>query len=316
MGEPRQVLAGTTYFITRRCSQRAFRLVPRPALNAIVMYSLALALMKTSVRLHAACAMSNHVHLVVTDTLGELPMFLREFHRSAAKAINALQGKSENLWACQPCSAIVLADEESIIAKIAYVVTNPVSAGLVHDLRAWPGVLLWKESTLTVSRPAMYFSVKGRSPPQIRMQVSWPSRSGHASSSFRRRIKHAIAHRIAEKRASMAKAGMTFLGRARVLAQSVAQVALRPEVRESRPSRVIAAVPERHRILVETYAAFRSAYRNALMDWRSGLRSVVFPSGTWWMRVHHCARVRGDAERRISVAVTPQALPAHSLPLA
>ncbi|MGB5348057.1 MAG: transposase, partial [Polyangiales bacterium] len=32
---------------------------------------------------------------------------------------------------------------------------------------------------------------------------------------------------------------------------------------------------------------FRWAYRHALEQWRAGLRSVVFPQGTWCMcRVH------------------------------
>jgi hypothetical protein len=33
--------------------------------------------------------------------------------------------------------------------------------------------------------------------------------------------------------------------------------------------------------------AFRRAYREALEQWRAGLRSVVFPQGTWLMcRMH------------------------------
>jgi len=33
--------------------------------------------------------------------------------------------------------------------------------------------------------------------------------------------------------------------------------------------------------------AFRRAYRDAFEQWRSGVRSVVFPQGTWCMcRVH------------------------------
>jgi hypothetical protein len=37
--------------------------------------------------------------------------------------------------------------------------------------------------------------------------------------------------------------------------------------------------------------AFRASYRSALERWRAGLRSVVFPSGTWWMRIFHGARI-------------------------
>jgi hypothetical protein len=38
--------------------------------------------------------------------------------------------------------------------------------------------------------------------------------------------------------------------------------------------------------------AFRRAYRNALEQWRAGLRSVVFPRGTWWMCRAHGAIVQ------------------------
>ena len=34
---------------------------------------------------------------------------------------------------------------------------------------------------------------------------------------------------------------------------------------------------------------FRDAYRRAFEQWREGLRSVVFPEGTWLMKRLHCA---------------------------
>ncbi|MGB5285317.1 MAG: transposase, partial [Polyangiales bacterium] len=44
------------------------------------------------------------------------------------------------------------------------------------------------------------------------------------------------------------------------------------------------------KIFIEAVAelrAFRRAYREAFEQWRAGLRSVVFPQGTWCMcRVH------------------------------
>jgi hypothetical protein len=42
--------------------------------------------------------MSNHHHMVVSDPNGVLPDFLREFHRTMAKAINASQGQ----WSGSP----------------------------------------------------------------------------------------------------------------------------------------------------------------------------------------------------------------------
>ncbi len=36
--------------------------------------------------------------------------------------------------------------------------------------------------------------------------------------------------------------------------------------------------------------AFRASYREQLDRWKNGERDVVFPHGTWWMRVHHGVR--------------------------
>ena len=37
--------------------------------------------------------------------------------------------------------------------------------------------------------------------------------------------------------------------------------------------------------------AFRAAHREAKRRWVEGDRDVVFPAGTYWMRVHHGAEV-------------------------
>jgi hypothetical protein len=36
---------------------------------------------------------------------------------------------------------------------------------------------------------------------------------------------------------------------------------------------------------------FEADYDRALARWTAGDRRVVFPYGTWWMRVHHGVRV-------------------------
>jgi hypothetical protein len=37
--------------------------------------------------------------------------------------------------------------------------------------------------------------------------------------------------------------------------------------------------------------AFRASYRIALERWRAGAHHILFPAGTWWMRVFHRADV-------------------------
>jgi putative transposase len=299
---PRRVLPGETYLITRRCYQRTFRLRPSARTNQIFLYRLARAAQKTGVRIHAVCVMSNHHHLVVTDVRGELPVFLRELHRSTAKAINASQGQWENLWSAEQTSAVHLGDEDDILRKIAYVVANPVDAGLVAEPRDWPGLLLWEDHEVPVTRPDDYFDPLGESPERLALRIESPTRKGAAPrpvSAWRQRLATAIRDRVAAAHHAVRCAGLAFLGRNAVLAASFIARAKSYEVRRGLVPTVAAADPETRRTLLTIRVQFLGAYRTALELWRRGLRDVTFPIGTWWLRVHHGVAVatgdRGDA---------------------
>ncbi len=117
VANPRRIVPGETYLITRRCYQRTFRLRPCVQTNQIFLYCLAFAAERTGVVVHATCVMSNHHHMVVTDMHGVLPNFLRELHRLTAKAMNASQGQWENLWAAEPCNVVRLVTDQDIEDK-------------------------------------------------------------------------------------------------------------------------------------------------------------------------------------------------------
>ena len=58
-------------------------------------------------------------------------------------------------------------------------------------------------------------------------------------------------------------------------------------VRDRSPTFATGRVAGVYQSAVRALRAFREAYRSALDGWRSGVRDVVFPLGTWWMaRVH------------------------------
>ncbi|RMH42670.1 MAG: hypothetical protein D6689_07445, partial [Deltaproteobacteria bacterium] len=81
MSVPRQVLPGSTYLVTRRCTQRQFWLKPTKLTNQIVAYCVAYAATITGVELHALCVLSNHWHAVLTDPEGRLPEFMHWAHK-------------------------------------------------------------------------------------------------------------------------------------------------------------------------------------------------------------------------------------------
>jgi REP element-mobilizing transposase RayT len=289
---PRRIVAGETYLITRRCSQRTFRLRPSAETNRIFLYCLAFAAQRTGVVLHAACVMSNHHHLVVTDVRGMLPDFLREFHRLTAKAMNASQGQWENLWAAEQCNAVRLVTDEDIDDKIAYVVANPIAAGLVKQPEQWPGVLAWGERAQQVARPGSYFREDGTCPERLTLSFERPrSIIGRPVGlrEWKERVARTLAAKVAEAHRNVYAAGKEFLGPTGVLAGSFIRRARTYEARFGViPTFAAKARSVREELgRVETY--FRKRYREAFKEWRVGVRDVVFPVGTWWMAVVHGA---------------------------
>ena len=237
--------------------------------------------------LHAACFMSNHHHLVVSDPMGLLPDFLRELHRLTAKAMNALQGQRENLWSAEPCSAVRLADDQDVVDKIAYVAANPVAAGLVQKPEDWPGLsmwIAWGRDNYTTSR--LFSGRRGMPGKPCSSRLS--PRLEHGDSV--QRVRCAIAMKVAEAHRKMQIAGRVFIGRAAVLTQSLVKQAMSFEPRRVIVPTVAAKHPQARKALLAIQKVFRVAYRRALSAWKAGQRDSVFPFGTWWMRVHHSAQ--------------------------
>jgi len=77
MTAPRQVVPGTTWLITRRCSERRFFLRPSAETNEIFLYVLAVAAQRHRILVHVVCVLSNHYHLLVTDPDARLPAFMQ-----------------------------------------------------------------------------------------------------------------------------------------------------------------------------------------------------------------------------------------------
>ena len=141
MTAPRRIVKGTTYLITRRCFDRMFLLRPSALTNAVFEYALAMTAQRYGIQLHAYCVLSNHWHCVLTDPRGKLPKFQRDLGSIVARALNAAHGRWESFWAPGSYSAVALQTAEDVLDKMAYVLANPVAAGLVRQGAEWPG--LW-----------------------------------------------------------------------------------------------------------------------------------------------------------------------------
>ncbi len=108
MTEPRRFLPKTTYFITRRCTQRLFLLKSTSLNSRIFLYCLAVAAQKTGVTIHAVCVISNRYYAIVSDPDTRIAEFYTWLHKDVSKAANASFERFENQWASEKTSFIAL----------------------------------------------------------------------------------------------------------------------------------------------------------------------------------------------------------------
>jgi REP element-mobilizing transposase RayT len=114
---------------------------PDPALNAQNGHWLGRALERSpGITLYAVLAMSNHLHMVLRDERGELPKFMCYYLGNLARSINVLRGRSGPVFHRRYDAARIL-DPRTAVRYLAYLITNPVRAGLVARHEEWPGVL-------------------------------------------------------------------------------------------------------------------------------------------------------------------------------
>lgn len=286
---PRQLLPGSTYLVTRRCAHRAFLLVPHDQTNVVLAYCLAEAARRTGVEVHAFVAMSNHVHLVLSDPAAHLPRFLHWLDRHVACCMKALLARTENFWAATEPSVVVLGDADDVLDKMAYVIANPVTAGLVDSPEQWPGLITSTlEHRLVAKRPNVYFAAKTRLPDVVELQCTIPASLAHLGKQrVAERLTTRVRHLVRAAKERLAAAGRGFLGRDGVLALDTSTVATTAEPLAGRNPRLAARDSEKRGTIVARLRAFHRAYRVALATWRSGVRDVVFPLGTYAMRILH-----------------------------
>ena len=282
---PRCVLPKTTYLVTRRCIGRRFLLRPDRSINNVFAYCLARSVKRFGVELHAACVMSNHYHLVLTDVRGVLPDFTAWLNRQLAMCIKRLREWDEVVW--EPnvaCSAVELSGPSEILDKVAYVLLNPVSAGLVPTPGQWPGLVTTpralRAGSLAAEHPGVWF--RSQSPTAEMLGLTMPTHFPDQEQYFDA-LEEIVATRLEQLKQEMHKKGRRFLGTAGVRKTRFSQRPTKAKQRFGRNPTFSALTRSRWLAAVRKLRAFRAAYRDAYDAWRNGHRETAFPLGTWWM---------------------------------
>jgi putative transposase len=283
--------------ITRRVVRRTKLLRPDAEFDRLYLYCLAIASEKFGVAVHCATAMSNHHHLVVTDTRGELPNFLRELHRNIALGVKVLRQWEGNVWNGDKTSVVVLRTDQAVVEKIGYCIANPVTAHAVPRARLWPGICVQAQQlgrwSWTGKRPNLQFDKRNPQWPEVAtLKLTMPS-VAFTDALLRENVAMEVAQLEAEVHRLMDAKGWRFLGAAKVLAASPYDRATSWEPIQSRNPTFAVGRGQREAFIeaATLLREFRRSYRAALNAWRAAVRDVLFPAGTWFMRWGHSARV-------------------------
>jgi len=281
------VIAGTTSFVTRRTSQRQFLLKPSELTNQTFGYILAVAAARYRIQLHAVVVLSNHYHLVLTDPFAQLPDFNQYLDSLVARAMNASYGRWESFWAPGSFSAVTLVDQEAVVEKAAYALANPAAAGLVAAGREWPGLWSAPESIggawLSFERPDHFFSETGFMPERATLELSTPP--GFEAEEFRALLAARLAEKEREAGRTLAAEGRRFMGARRVLAQKHTDSPVSGEPRRRLNPRIASRDKWKRIEALTRLKSFLKDYREALQKLRAGIADVVFPHGTYRLRV-------------------------------
>jgi REP element-mobilizing transposase RayT len=286
---PRQVLPGSTYLVSRRCAQRECLLTPTELTTAVFKFVLAVAARRCGIQLHAATVMGNHYHLVLTDPRAELPRFAQLLDAVVARALNASYGRWEAFWAPASYSAVRLESPEDVLDKVVYTLANPVAAGLVAHGREWPG--LWSDpgrigtGSEIVERPGRFFSEKGSMPARQALTFTVPP-GFRSAAEFRAAVQEQLGAREKAEAERLASEGRRFMGARRVRQQRHTDRPVSEGRRRGLNPRVAAQDKWKRMEALGRLASFLEEYRDALARLRRGARDVVFPRGTYLLRVH------------------------------
>ncbi len=300
MTQPRMIVPGTTYLITRRTVRRHHLFRPDHAIRRVFLYCLFTCAKRFDIEVHVAVLMSTHEHLVVTDPEGKLPIFLSHFHRLVALCTKVLRKWDGAVWDHRSASVVRLLSQQAIVEKMAYAIANPAEAHLVRFASEWPGVTTRPAQlngrTHKVARPDQFFDNKNATWPKTALvsftlpQVLKDVYGERAAiSAIRQEVKR-IEQRAAKQRVEN---GTAVVGAERILAGSPYRRTKSFERRRAR-NPTFAVGRGQGRLFswaVKQLREFRQAYRRAYEYWRTGADAPIFPMGTFWMPYAHGADV-------------------------
>ena len=297
MGYPlREFLAERYYFLTSRTIDSQLLLRPDPEVNEILGEWLVRAQQQTGIELVVYVVMSNHWHAIVRAPQQNIDRFVSLFKSQSSRQVNELRDARrgtiyQRRYSCEP-----ILDQESLLDRIIYILSNPVAAGLVDRAEDWPGLssLLQLIENQSVSFPVFDRTAwhaagapEDRTPymEQAELRIVLPEFLAQMDPEERAAmIRERLEAVEAEHRQERESRGASVLGGDKVLEED-------PCARPKRTNRSKRPLCHTSRIELwveyrEHWRHFRGSYRLAAQRYRAGDLTVEFPEGSFppWIR--------------------------------
>jgi REP element-mobilizing transposase RayT len=141
MGHPlRWYLPKVVYEMTSRTIQERFLLRPDTQVRILVLGVMARGkLLYPAVHIHAFAFLSNHYHLLASAEDGQqLALFIGYINGNIGREIGAIHAWRGPFWG-RRARAIPILDDEAMVARLRYVLSQGVKEGLVDRPEQWPG---------------------------------------------------------------------------------------------------------------------------------------------------------------------------------
>ena len=127
------------HLITNRTVDARMFMVPKPKIVEIIGGVVGKYQQIHDVKIFGLKFLSNHNHIIASQSEGNLWKFMADVNREIAKRLNRYLKREGDLWARRYSDQIVLEDSDQLKA-LAYVNTNAVHHGLVENPEDWPGL--------------------------------------------------------------------------------------------------------------------------------------------------------------------------------
>lgn len=290
----RFVPADSVVEVTVRTVGSRYLLRPGATVNDLILGVLGRAQHLFGVRVFAVSVMSNHLHaLLGVEHAAQLAGFMQHALANIAKEVGRHHGWSGPFWS-RRYRSIVVADAESQVSRLRYVLCQGLKEGLVDRVERWPGVSSYRASKRGVplagvwrDRTAAYRArQRGEKPDPRTTEVSFevrlsqlPALTEKSQAEYAAFICELVRREERNVEVSRRASGKTaVVGVRRILAQDPHSA---PGRTERSPAPLVHAASVAVRVTFKAlYRWFADAFRGAAAQLREG-KIAAFPEGAF-----------------------------------